>query len=130
MEPARIDFVGLGRALKERGHDVVLHACGVFRGVVEGAGIRFVEVGSEEAYHKASKDPDLWHPRRGFPLVMREGVLDHKAYRKAADRLLRTIVREDGMSGLRAWWIYYGVRLFGGIYAKPPAPLRTGLVAP
>ena len=68
-------FVGLGRALKERAHDVVLHACGVFRGVIEGAGVRYGEVGTEEAYHKASKDPDLWHPRRGFPFVMREAVL-------------------------------------------------------
>ena len=33
--------------------------------------------------------------------LMREGLLDH------------SIHREDGMTALRAWWVYQGVRLFG-----------------
>ena len=51
--------------------------------------------------------------------LMRERVLDHRKNRKRADRLLRTNVREDGMSWFRAQWVYRGVRLFGGAAARP-----------
>lgn len=36
-------------------------------------------------------------------------------HRKEADILLRQICREDGMSAVRAWWMYQGVRFGGGI---------------
>lgn len=34
--------------------------------------------------------------------------------REAADQVLRRLCLEDGMSALRAWWVYHGVRLGGG----------------
>jgi len=44
--------------------------------------------------------------------------------RKAADELLRQICIEDGMTSIRAWWVYQGVRIGGGDYVtsewKPP----------
>ena len=45
--------------------------------------------------------------------MMREGHLPQSA-REAADRELRRICLEDGMSSIRAWWVYRGVRLGGG----------------
>lgn len=45
--------------------------------------------------------------------LMREGILDHKKDREAADELLREICKEDGMSSIRAWWVYQGVRKGG-----------------
>lgn len=51
--------------------------------------------------------------------LMRERHLDHDKYREMADRLLQTICKEDGMSTLRAWWVYQGVRLGGGPAADP-----------
>lgn len=51
--------------------------------------------------------------------LMRENELDHDTYREAADRTLQAICREDGMSALRAWWVYHGVRLFGKPSADP-----------
>lgn len=39
--------------------------------------------------------------------------------RKKADRLLSQHCREDGMSTIRAWWVYRGVRLGGGPAADP-----------
>lgn len=39
--------------------------------------------------------------------------------REAADRVLRTICLEDGMSSVRAWWVYWGVRWGGGPAADP-----------
>lgn len=50
--------------------------------------------------------------------LMRERRLD-QAHRKAADETLRRICREDGMSQIRAWWVYQGVRLGGGPSANP-----------
>ena len=51
--------------------------------------------------------------------LMREKYLDHDSYRKAADRVLQKICIEDGMSRLRAWWVYHGVRLFADPAADP-----------
>jgi hypothetical protein len=54
-----------------------------------------------------------------FYQLMRERYLDNKKHREPVDRLLQKICREDGMSRLRAWWVYQGVRLGGGPAADP-----------
>ena len=51
--------------------------------------------------------------------LMREGHLDHDTYRADADGILRRIIQEDGMSWLRAWYVYRGVRLGAGPAADP-----------
>lgn len=38
--------------------------------------------------------------------------------RAAADKLLHKLITEDGMFWLRTYWVYAGVRLFGGFYIK------------
>ena len=45
--------------------------------------------------------------------LMRKGKLDPFHYRMQADALLRKMCREDGMSWIRAWWIYQSLRQFG-----------------
>lgn len=61
--------------------------------------------------------------------LMREGLLDHTIHREAADRILQSLCREDGMTALRAWWVYQGVCLFGNP-ASEPAQHRPVLWAP
>ena len=39
--------------------------------------------------------------------------------RDLTDRELRKICREDGMSAIRAWWVYRGVSLAGASAASP-----------
>ena len=51
--------------------------------------------------------------------LMREGHIDSSKYREPADRLLQSMCKEDGMSTLRAWWVYQGVRLGGGPAVDP-----------
>lgn len=51
--------------------------------------------------------------------LMRDGHLDHTAYRDAADRTLQQICKEDGMWSIRAWWVYHGVRMFADPAADP-----------
>ena len=45
--------------------------------------------------------------------------MPEKEWRQCADELLRTICREDGMSSIRAWWVYRAVRIFGASAANP-----------
>jgi hypothetical protein len=45
--------------------------------------------------------------------LIREGHLPRDPFREHADRLLREHCREDGMSALRAWYVYQAVRLRG-----------------
>ena len=45
--------------------------------------------------------------------LMRLGALDAQRWRAAADREMRRMCREDGMSWLRAWWVHQAVRWFG-----------------
>ncbi len=61
--------------------------------------------------------------------LMREDKLDHNIYREAADRLLQKICKEDGMSSVRAWWVYKGLRI-GGDPAAEPANKKPVIKAP
>lgn len=54
----------------------------------------------------------------GLYQLMREGQLDPER-RKYADRLLRQICREDGMSRIRASYVYRSLRWFGAKHARP-----------
>jgi UDP:flavonoid glycosyltransferase YjiC (YdhE family) len=63
-------FVGLGLALRARGHDVTVAAAGYFEPLVRGARLDFAPVMSTEEYHQLALHPDLWHPTRGFKLLM------------------------------------------------------------
>ena len=51
--------------------------------------------------------------------LMREKHLDYKEHRKYADDLLRKICRKDGMSRLRAWYVWKAVRKFSEKSARP-----------
>ena len=50
--------------------------------------------------------------------LMREGLLP-QGYRNKADRLLRDICLDAGMSRIRAWWVYRGVSRFSKPFASP-----------
>lgn len=64
-------FVGIGRALRARGHDVTLLTTEPFRRVSERAGLRFVGTQSQEDFDRLTRHPDLWHRRNGLMLVLR-----------------------------------------------------------
>lgn len=50
--------------------------------------------------------------------LMREGFLDSNVFREPSDQLLQTHCKEDGMSFIRAWIVYIGVRFGGGPSTK------------
>ena len=53
--------------------------------------------------------------------LMRDKYLDRAMYRETADLILRDICIEDGMSRIRAWWVYHAVRRFADVAADPAA---------
>jgi rhamnosyltransferase subunit B len=64
-------FVGIGQTLKKRGHVATVITNGHFRGVVERAGLRFVEFGTEEQYLRLVENADLWHPTKALPILLK-----------------------------------------------------------
>ncbi len=62
-------FVGLGVALKARGHDVHLLTAEPFRHLAERHGFEFAPVGTSEDYHAVTHHPDLWHPSRSMKVI-------------------------------------------------------------
>jgi len=64
-------LLALGRALQERGHEVVVLSLPNFQAEAEGAGLRFVAVGSAEAYDKTIRHPKLWRPVDGVGVLWR-----------------------------------------------------------
>lgn len=80
-------FIAIGQALRERGHRVDLLTSPYFRERVESAGLGFVPIGTLEDYEETVRNADLWHPRRGFPLIWRSIERNLRgAYRQVADR--------------------------------------------
>lgn len=67
-------FVGLGARLRQRGHDVLILTNAHFRDMSQRAGLRFVELGTEEDYQRLIAMPQLWDPARGWQTVFREGL--------------------------------------------------------
>ncbi len=63
-------YIGLGRALRARGHAVTLLAADPHRPAIEHAGLGFASIWSEADYHAVTEHPDLWHPRRGLTKVL------------------------------------------------------------
>jgi UDP:flavonoid glycosyltransferase YjiC (YdhE family) len=66
-----LPFIGLGAELARRGHDVTVATTDHFAGIVRSCGLAFVSTGTEAEYQAAAEDPDIFHPRKGFPAVMK-----------------------------------------------------------
>jgi UDP:flavonoid glycosyltransferase YjiC (YdhE family) len=112
-------YVGLGRALRSRGHDVTLITSEPFRGVSERAGLTFLPTHSAAEFEELSKHPDLWHPQRGLRLVLR-----------AASRALRVEYARIGeayqpkRSVLVGHSLSFATRVFEDAHAAPAATLQ------
>lgn len=94
-------FIGLGRALRARGHDVTLLVNGHFAPLVERAGLACAQVGTAESYHALTGNRDLWHPRRGLRLIgaaVNAHVAEQYAAVCRAYQRGRTVVAAPGLA--------------------------------
>ena len=69
-------FVAVGRRLLERGSRVTMITSDAFRDVATRNGLDFVPVLGAEEYQALMDHPDLWHPRRGFAVILRKSQLE------------------------------------------------------
>jgi rhamnosyltransferase subunit B len=66
--------LALGRALVVRGHRAVVVANDHYQDLAAAMGLDFIALGTEGAFRHLLDHPDMWHPRRSFPLLVREGI--------------------------------------------------------
>lgn len=120
-------FIGIGRALVARGHDVVLITSGPFRDTAERAGLRFVETLTREEYDRMSAHSDLWDRRRGLKYVLREvGRFLPRAYELIAGEY------EPGKTMIVGHTLGFAARTFEDLHRAPavtiqlaPSAIRT-----
>jgi UDP:flavonoid glycosyltransferase YjiC (YdhE family) len=112
-------FIGIGRALRARGHEVVIVTAGTFEQVVRRAGLEFRETISAQYFDEVSKHPDLWHPRRGLQVVLGT-VADYlrQGYQQVGE------VYEPGRTVLVGHALSFGTRLYEEKHGVPAATLH------
>jgi len=64
-------FLWIGRQLHARGHEVTVVANPVFGETIRALGLRHLPFGDEAEFHALLDHPDVWHPLKGPPLVLR-----------------------------------------------------------
>src|SRR3712207_133628 len=64
-------FVGVGMALRRRGHRVTGLTNPHFEELIVRAGLGFAPLGTREQYHEAAQDADLWKGHKAFRVVTR-----------------------------------------------------------
>jgi UDP:flavonoid glycosyltransferase YjiC (YdhE family) len=69
-----LPLVGLGREFCSRGHDVKFFTNRHFGSLIQQAGMNFVALGSADDYDDMVNNPALWHPHKGWRLIMKRLV--------------------------------------------------------
>ena len=67
--------LALGSALLRRGHRVTIVTSDYFKPLADHLGLEFVTLSTKEEYEELMMLPDLWHPRKGFELLLKVGML-------------------------------------------------------
>jgi len=93
--------IGLGVALRTRGHRATIITNPIFQELIEAQGLGFIALGTAEDARRTMANPDLWHPRKGFSVVAREAMIPsvepvYRAIERHADE--RTVVAASGIS--------------------------------
>lgn len=62
-------FIGMGRALRARGHRVTLVTAAPFAELAERNALEFVPIGEEGTFRALMDNPELFHPRRALKVM-------------------------------------------------------------
>lgn len=115
-----LPMVGLGAAMRARGHRVQAIVNPYFRHVVEEAGFELLPLGSADEYVELMQHPDLWHPRRGLKLVLTKGAA---AYLRQTYEILEANYR-PGETAIAAHGLDLASRIFHDKHAAPMASVH------
>jgi UDP:flavonoid glycosyltransferase YjiC (YdhE family) len=112
-------FLGLGQALRARGHRVTFLIDVYFGPLVRGLGFEAVLIGEAGRFEGVMRDPDLWHPRRGFAVIAR-GITEYArlAYPRIAE------LYEPGDTVAVGGSLAFGVRLAQETLGLPAATVH------
>jgi UDP:flavonoid glycosyltransferase YjiC (YdhE family) len=67
--------VGIGKALRERGHRVTMITSEPFRDVAVRNGLEFVSTLTIDEYNSMMHHPELWHPRKGLKVILNRELM-------------------------------------------------------
>jgi len=112
-------FIGIGRALSSRGHDVTILTAEPFQKISEGAGLRFVQIHSRVEFEEMTKHPDLWHGRKGLTVILRtiaSALREHYGLIESAYEPGRTVLVGHALA--------FAARVFEDAHRVPAATLH------
>jgi UDP:flavonoid glycosyltransferase YjiC (YdhE family) len=112
-------FLAIGRALRSRGHEVVVATAEPFGNAVRRAGLGFHQTISADEFDAAVKHPDLWHPYRGLRVVLGEVASRLQLGYEHVKALY-----EPGRTVLVGHSISFFTRVFEERYGAPAATLH------
>ena len=67
--------IGIGRALRARGHSVAVVTNGIFSAQIRASGLDFIELGTRPEAEAVMRHPELWHQRKGFKVIFEQAVI-------------------------------------------------------
>ncbi len=114
-------FIGIGRTLRQRGHQVSVCCSPAFEGLVARCGLRFLPIGTLQEYQAAMNDPAMWDPRTSLRTLWRV-IADN--LKPLFDLLAREV--DDNTVMLGSLWAF-SARLLQERYG---VPLLTAQVSP
>jgi len=112
-------FIGIGRALRSRGHDVTMITAEPFRDVATRAGFRFVPSASQAQFDEMTRHPDLWHSRKGLIVVL-QGIASHLELSYS----LIEAAYEPGRTVIVAHALAFSARVFEEAHGAPAATVH------
>jgi rhamnosyltransferase subunit B len=112
-------FIGIGRTLRARGHDVTIVTAEPFRSVSERHGLRFVQLHSQVEFDEMTRHPDLWHGRKGLTLILRKLASVLRAH-----YALISSVYEPRRTVLVAHALAFAARVFEEAHHAPAATIH------
>ncbi|MFQ5489902.1 MAG: glycosyltransferase [Phycisphaerae bacterium] len=118
-------FIAIGRAMVARGHRATLVTNPHFETAAREAGLDFAPIRAQEDYVRITKDPDLWHPRRGLQVLCREVIVPGIAPTHETIERLNT----PGQTVVLAHGLAFGARIAHETSGVPLVTLFPGPLA-
>ena len=84
-------YVGVGLALRARGHDVAIVTSPTFASLIEHVGLRLIPLGMVDQFDAITRHPDPWNQNKGLSVIA-EGI-------KLSSRELYRIIEAERRSG-------------------------------
>jgi rhamnosyltransferase subunit B len=115
-------YLGLGSALRQRGHAVTLIANPYYEKLIRKTGLDYVPLGTPEDLEGFWRDPKMWRPWTGWKVSLDWSVIRpmRQAYQAIADRYVpgQTVVAGPGWA--------FGARIAQDKLGVPMATLHLG----